>query len=201
MRVASLCQIIFFEMIAMSCFASLVADFIVHYGWWQVCEPFATLGGTDIASFILGSLCVWAVVKGMVMPTFRKVSFRPSMRVGSIVATNPFLGQSTYFFPSTHPSYILVDVGAIVFGAFFYWVGNYPPATAGCAFEYQYLFGRFMLYGAFIFPLVRLGMWYIARKKLPAEQTAGAFIPVIIFSVILWGALIGSLVWAKMIGN
>ncbi len=196
MRTASVCQIIFLEMVAISCTASVFATILSMFNLFGCAAPIKiTL--YLIAATILGIICWYAVLKGIIYPTVGKESFRPVLKISRLMIPNPFLGASKYFFPSTNPSYVFADIVAILFGAFFFWVGNNPPSIKGCVFEYNYLFGYFTISLPFLFPIIRLISWYILKRKLSAEESKKAWVPVAYFWGIVTSVLLLILLLAK----
>ncbi len=197
MRTASICQIIFLEMIGIACTSSVIANILGMFMLFG-CESIGKVDAYLIISILLGAFCLYIVFRDIFIPHYSKASFRPVLKMNRLMIPNPFLGESQYEFPSTHPSYIFADLAAILFGAFFYWVGNNKPSVAGCAFEYNYLFGHFMLAIPLLFPVIRLAWWYIFKKKLPEAQCKKAWVPLAYFWGIVLGALLLILILSKL---
>ena len=90
-------------------------------------------------------------------------------------------------FCSTHPSYVLIDLTAIIFAAFFLWIG----ITGG--FETPVFWLVFAT--ALFFPAVRVVAWYLIGLKIQDTETDDAHKPALwtfgIFSIIFGGAAIG----------
>jgi hypothetical protein len=89
-----------------------------------------------------------------------------------------WLGLNISFdFCSTHPSYILIDLFAIAFAAFYFWIGK----TGDFEMPVYWI----MLGTAGFIPLARLFSWFILGLKIGDYEAEVAHLPVIWAGVIL----------------
>jgi len=96
-------------------------------------------------------------------------------------------------FPSTHPSYVLVEV---LFLAPWYLIVHLATrATAAGCLDWFWVLGRAMVGVGLFFPVFRLFSWYGLRRQTPDELRVGAWKPV------LWTwAIAGPLLLLVLVG-
>jgi hypothetical protein len=197
MRVASICQVIFVEIIATACMASVFANILGMFMLFG-CEKIGKIDGYFIFSLLLGIFCLYLFVRDVAKPHLGKEAIRPLIKINKISVPVPLLGKTPYEFPSTHPSYIFADLVTILFGVFFYWVGNNKPTAETCAFEYNYLFGHFALWLSLFFPVIRLIFWYVLKKKLSKEDSQKAWLPLIYFWSVILAIVVPALILSRI---
>lgn len=90
--------------------------------------------------------------------------FRPRVKVERWY---PFIGS--FDFLSTHPSYVLIDLLAIVFAVFYLWIG------ASGDFEMPIFWIAFGT--AVAIPVLRLAAWYGLGLRIPATKDSEAYLP------------------------
>lgn len=94
----------------------------------------------------------------------------------------PFIGG--FEFPSTHPSYVLIDALTIGWALFLHWIGR--------AGVFPMTVFHVILATAALIPLARLFAWYGLGLKLDPTETIDAYQPplwsFLIFAVIFGGA-------------
>ena len=103
MRVASICQVIFVEIIATACMASVFANILGMFMLFG-CEKIGKIDGYFIFSLLLGIFCLYLFVRDVAKPHLGKEAIRPLIKINKISVPVPLLGKTPYEFPSTHPA-------------------------------------------------------------------------------------------------
>ena len=193
-RTRSVIQIIFVEFLAMTLLASVVASLLARRGILG-CPPDLTyqFGLFQIVVGILGVLAFgWSVI-GILRPREMPVTafHRLLVNVGNVNLSVPTGEARTYAFPTSHPSYALVELaflGLLFLPAYIF---GLRPAYVGCELQWFYAQAwTFVALGLF-FPALRLFAWYVLRLRPPTQAVRDAhkatYIPlVIIIPVILF---------------
>ena len=171
-RTRSVIQIIFVEYLAMVLLASVTATLFARRGILG-CPPDVAyeFGWFQIVVGLLGLLAFgWSLI-GILRPREMPVMAFHNLvgSIGNIRVTVPYAEAGTYVFPTSHPSYALVELtflGMMFLPAYIF---GLRPSYIGCELQWFYAQAwTFVTLGLF-FPALRVFAWYVLRLRPPTN--------------------------------
>ena len=206
-RTRNVIQIIFVEYLAIMLLASVVATLMARRGILG-CPPDLgyALGLFQIVVGILGLVAFgWSVI-GILRPReLPQMAFhRLIVSVGNVNLQIPTKEAGAYLFPTSHPSYALVELtflGMLFLPAYIF---GLRPSYVGCELQWFYAQAwTFVALGLF-FPGLRLLAWYGLRLRPPTSAVRDAhiatYIPLaIVLPVILF--IVGGVMGPQLIAR
>jgi hypothetical protein len=193
-RTRSLIQIIFVEFLAMVLLASATASLLTRRGILD-CPPDLSyeFGIFQIVVGLLGLIAFGWSVMGILWPKELPVMafHRLIGSIGNIRITIPYAERGIYIFPSSHPSYALVELTFLGLMFLPAWIFGLRPAYIGCELQWFYAQAwTFVAIGLF-FPALRIVAWYVLRRRPATNEVKDAhkatilplaiIVPVIVF--------------------
>lgn len=179
LRVASLMKIVAIEYVAMFCLgAGIIKVLILRHGAHGCSGLPISWTAAHWGYLIVGLLAAGWVIWRIVKPAVVLESWRPTLHIGSFIMTNPAIKTAYYEFPSTHPSYVLVEILAIAPWLFECAVVNDTLAYFGCAAFDNWAVPWAMAGVGLPFPVLRLVSWYVLRRQLDENARVKAWKPV-----------------------
>jgi hypothetical protein len=186
LRVASLVKIVFFEQIAMFCLGGAVLKNIILTRGGGGCPGVpGSLAWGDLGYLAVGLACAAWLVWRILWPAMVKEIWRPALKAGGVVAPNPVIPTASYIFPSTHPSYVLVELFFLSWWLYEWHLSDDTLAYFGCVNLLGWALPRALSVVGLFFPALRLFSWFILGRKISKEDRAGAWKPVAYFYAIV----------------
>jgi len=167
-RTRNVIQIILVEFLAMVMLASVVATLFARRGILGCPpDPGYAFGAFQIVVSLLGLAAFGWSLLGILRPReLPQMAFhRLIVSVGNVNLQIPTKEAGAYVFPTSHPSYALVELSFL--GLFFLpaYILGLRPAYIGCELQWFYAQAwTFVAIGLF-FPALRLVAWYVLRLR------------------------------------
>jgi hypothetical protein len=133
----------------------------------------------------VGLLCAAWVVWRAAWPKVVPESWRPILELKSLVMTNPLIKAAHYEFPTTHPSYALVEVLFLLPWLTSFGLTADITTSFGCVALRDWIFPRLFAGVGLCFPVFRLLSWYALGRRIEPSQRAGIWRPVAYFYLIV----------------
>ncbi|MSP63839.1 MAG: hypothetical protein EXR72_26535 [Myxococcales bacterium] len=188
LRVSALVKIVFFEFIAVFCLAAATGGYLRTHGVLG-CPPEGTLGASGVFFVLAGLASAAWLLWRTAWPRELDLDFRPNLKLGPIIVSNPLIKTAFFKFSTTHPSYVFVDLLVLASVYPLYVAGEHGPEITGCGSVSLYLIGRIAPGLGVFFPAFRLFSWYVLRRQSSLEARGGVWKPVLL----LW-AIVGPFV-------
>ncbi len=182
-RAVGLATILFFEFIGATLFGAYYGDWKQAQGIGGCPAKSVSFGALDWAGLIgVGLIFLW-VLRRVLWPKITTDIYKPIIKIGPIIATNPTIPGKSYTFFSNHPSYVFIEAWNIFFVYLFYLPATTSLSAAGCPFARNWIASQMMLAVSVAFPLIRLVGWFVLRRQIK-ETTRYVIWPAIaLFSV------------------
>lgn len=189
LRIGPLVRVFFFEFLAIVTFSSAASNLIGKI-FFRNCPNNGTIDWTLLICVVVGAIVARAVFLRIWYASYTSDGFRTALKMGSwTIVPNPFLGTVKVDMPTTHPSYVLLDLLMVITGGFFFWVGRsaieFGLLEGPCGWNYQYYFGWSMIVMALFVPLFRLFVWYGLKHRIPKEYCVDAWRPVLMLWILI----------------
>jgi hypothetical protein len=194
-RVAGLTRVLFFEIIAIAGISSVLSTAIGRIVF-RNCEGYHGEWNWYVLAFlVIAVIAARAVWLRIWYASYTTEGFHSALKVGGWVFTpNPLTGTVKFYMPTTHPSYVFMDLIMVAIGGLFAWIGSHADVSGPCGWDYQYYFGWSMIALALLVPIVRLVVWYGFKHKIPKEYCKGAWIPVLLFWILALAMIIPGII-------
>jgi hypothetical protein len=180
LRVASLVKLVFFEQIAVACLASTVTALVQARGA-QGCPGVSGVVTWGLSGYVaVGLLCAAWVVWRTAWPKVVQESWRPTFGLTSAV-----IKPASYDFPTTHPSYALVELLFLLPWLTSFGLTADLTTSFGCVALRDWIFPRVFAGVGLCFPVFRLISWYALGRQIAPSQRVGSWRPVATFFLIV----------------
>lgn len=160
-KIPSLIQIWFAEFLAVM-FLFPVASKIYERLYPAVQFRSLPLGTADYVFCAIGLFLFAWLLATIFRPAVHSTRFVPVFHSGGIVVANPQMGAQ-YFFASTHPSYVFIDLLSCGFWWFVRWLWSE-------GWEERLFQGTILLVIALVIPVLRLLAWYVLRLRPAVDE-------------------------------
>ncbi len=203
-KVVGLVEILFFEFIASTLIGSYYGDWKASQGAFECAsKPWEFTVGDWVGLIIILAINAWILVN-IARPKIKTLFYRPLLKAGPLIMSNPAIPASRYEFYSNHPSYIFIEAWNIFLISLFYLPDYTYPLVAGCPFVRTWFAGQAMLFVAVLYPVLRLFFWYVLRRRIKADKPyiiAPALVFFSLFAAIIPGFMLAATVTSHRTAN
>lgn len=184
LKVAGLAKLFFFEFIAVFFLASALGAVGKVLGFLG-CAPDGPLSGYTVAFFLIAFASAAWIIWRIFWPKEITSDFRPNIRIGPLIISNPTIQRVYFPFVTTHPFYVFIDLFVLLTLIPLFVLGQTSPSLAGCGALGSYLTAHIGFFLALLFPFLRLFSWYVLRRRPTSKACIGAVKSVLIFLSII----------------
>src|SRR5688572_21769025 len=117
-------RVFFFEFLAIVTFSSAASN-LIGKAFFRNCPNNGSIDLTLLVCVVIGAISARAVFLRIWYASYTSDGFKTALKMGSwTIAPNPFLGKVIIDMPTTHPSYVLLDLLLVMTGGLFFWIGR-----------------------------------------------------------------------------